>query len=59
MTNQTMLDNKKPYLRCPRCERWLFSIEKLHCYICPICRHILKYKDGSAHDKILYSTNRK
>jgi len=35
---------EKPYMYCLKCKRWCYSTEKIHCWICPVCRQILDYK---------------
>ena len=35
----------KPYIYCLTCKRWCYATEKIHCWICPVCRTILTYKE--------------
>jgi hypothetical protein len=34
---------------CGRCGQWVKMVEKLHCWICPKCRLILKYKEEKGY----------
>lgn len=50
MTVQRSPSGKAPDLYCPKCERHTYCIEKIHCWICPLCRHVLAYKEEKEID---------
>lgn len=35
---------------CEHCDKWVKTIRKFNCYICPNCRRILAYV-GYSHEK--------